>query len=311
MWTPSERYPDPSIEILDPRFADLVVWNASVERLAEGCRWSEGPVWFGDHRCVLWSDIPNDRVMRWDEETGATSVWRRGGFTNGSTRDRQGRMVSCRHGARDVVRTELDGSLTVLADRYQGKRLNSPNDVVVKSDGSIWFTDPSFGILSHYEGGKAEQELPTNVYRVDSETGEMTVLVEGINQPNGLAFSPDERLLYLVESRSEPRAIHVYDVTADGRGVENKRLFVDAGPKGTPDGFRCDMQGNLWAGWGMGEGLDGVRVFAPDGTAIGQIHLPERCANLCFGGPHRTRLFMAASRSLYGLYVKVQGAPYA
>ncbi|WP_172297059.1 SMP-30/gluconolactonase/LRE family protein [Pseudoruegeria sp. HB172150] len=310
MWEPSERYPDPSVEVLDPRFEKLILWHARVERLAEGTRWGEGPVWFGDQRCLLWSDIPNDRMLRWEEETGAVSEYRRGGFTNGNTRDRQGRLVSCRHGLRSVTRTEIDGTVTVIADSYQGKRLNSPNDVVVKSDGAIWFTDPSFGILSHYEGGVAEPELPTNVYRVDGETGEMTVVIEGINQPNGLCFSPDEDLLYLVESRGVPRKIHVYDVTPDGRGVTNGRLFVDAGEKGTPDGFRCDTGGNLWAGWGIGEGLDGVRVFAPDGTAIGQIHLPERCANLCFGGPRRNRLFMAAAKSLYALYVNVAGVPY-
>jgi len=310
MWHPSERYPDPSIEVLDPRFEKYLLFHARVERLAEGCRWSEGPVWFGDQRCLLWSDIPNDRVLKWEEETGAVSTYRRGGNTNGNTRDRQGRLVSCRHGLRSVTRTEIDGSVTVLADHYQGKRLNSPNDVVVKSDDSIWFTDPVFGILSHYEGSVAAPELPTNVYRIDGETGEMSVLVEGINQPNGLCFSPDEDRLYLVESRGEPRKIHVYEVTADGRGVQNGRLFVDAGPNGTPDGFRCDMDGNLWAGWGIGEGLDGVRIFAPDGTAIGHIHLPERCANLCFGGRDRTRLFMAASKSLYSLFTAAQGVPY-
>ncbi|MDF0603086.1 SMP-30/gluconolactonase/LRE family protein [Psychromarinibacter sp. C21-152] len=311
MWTPSERYPDPSVEVLDERFRGLILWHARVERLYEGTRWGEGPVWFGDQRCLLWSDIPNDRMLRWEEETGAVSVYRRGGHTNGNTRDRQGRLISCQHAARAVVRTEIDGTRTVLADSFEGKRLNAPNDVVVKSDGSVWFSDPTFGILSHYEGGVAEPELPTNVYRIDGETGEMTVVIEGIVQPNGLCFSPGEDRLYLVESGAQPRRIHVFDVTADGRGAENGRVFVDAGGNGTPDGFRCDVQGNLWAGWGLGEGLDGVRVFAPDGTAIGHIHLPERCANLCFGGPHRTRLFMAAAKSLYSLFVKVQGVGYA
>lgn len=309
MWTPSERYPDPSVEVLDERFRGLILWHARVERLYEGTRWGEGPAWFGDQRCVLWSDIPNDRVLRWDEETGAVSEYRKGGYTNGSTRDRQGRFVSCQHGRRAVVRTEIDGELTVLADSYQGNRLNSPNDVVVKSDGSVWFSDPTFGIQTFYEGGVAEPELPTNVYRIDGETGEMSVVVEGIVQPNGLCFSPGEDRLYLVESGT--RRIHVFDVRSDGQGVENGRVFVDAGEGSTPDGFRCDVEGNLWAGWGLGEGLDGVRVFAPDGTAIGHVHLPERCANLCFGGRHRTRLFMAASKSLYSLHVRVQGVGYA
>ncbi|WP_343115861.1 SMP-30/gluconolactonase/LRE family protein [Ostreiculturibacter nitratireducens] len=310
MWTPSECYPDPSVEILDPRFRGLVETHAAVERLAQGMRWAEGPVWFGDQRCLIWSDIPNDRLMRFEEETGAVGVFRRGGFTNGNTRDRQGRLISCQHGARAVVRTEFDGALTVLADRFEGKRLNSPNDVVVKSDGSVWFTDPTFGISTYYEGSIAEPELPTNVYRIDGTSGRMSCVIAGIDQPNGLCFSPDEKRLYVVESGARPRRIHVFDVTDDGEGVANGRVFADAGPEGTPDGFRCDVKGNLWAGWGVGEGLNGVRVFAPDGDVIGHVHLPERCANLCFGGRHRTRLFMAASQSLYALHVRVQGAPY-
>ena len=310
MWQQSESYPDPRIEVLDPRFAPLILPHAAVERLYTGTRWSEGPVWFGDRNCLIWSDIPNDRLLRYDAADGQVSEERRGGFANGNTRDRQGRLVSCLHGRRAVARTELDGTLTVLADRFDGKLLNSPNDVVAKSDGSIWFTDPVFGISAHYEGGIATPELPTNVYRIDGDRGEITVALAGVDQPNGLCFSPDESLLYIVESCARPRRILVADVAPDGRSVGTPRLFVDAGPSGTPDGFRVDVAGNLWAGWGMGAGQDGVRVFAPDGTAIGQIHLPERCANLCFGGRARTRLFMAASQSLYALYVKVQGAPY-
>lgn len=310
MWSPAERYPDPAVEILDDRFAELVLWHAAVERLATGFRWSEGPVWFGDHRALIWSDIPNDRLMRWDEETGNVQEFRRGGHANGNTRDRQGRLISCQHGRRAVVRTEHDGTLTVLADAYDGKQLNSPNDVVVKSDDSIWFTDPTFGIKSHYEGGVAEPELPTNVYRIDAASGKIAPVIEGIDQPNGLCFSPDERLLYLVQSGA-PRRIHVFQVASDGQSVGDGEVFVEAGEAGTPDGFRCDALGNLWAGWGLGEGLDGVRVFAPDGAAIGHVHLPERCANLCFGGRQGTRLFMAASRSLYGLHVAVPGAGYA
>jgi gluconolactonase len=206
-----------------------------------------------------------------------------------------------------VTRTEIDGAITVICDRYQGKRLNSPNDLVVKSDGSIWFTDPQFGILGYYEGHLDTSELPMNVYRVDGQSGEATVVADGIEAPNGLAFSPDEKKLYIVESRSTPRKILVYDVAADGRRIANRKTLIDAGPDGTPDGFRCDIDGNLWCGWGMTAELDGVRIFNPQGEPIGHISLPERCANLCFGGRYRNRLFMAASHSLYSLYVNTQG----
>lgn len=311
-WREHPRYPDPAIHVLDERFAKYHQFSAAVERLYTGCRWSEGPVWFGDGRYLLWSDIPNNRILRWDEETGTVSAYRRpSDFANGNTRDRQGRLVTCEHGGRRVVRTEYDGSLTVLLDHWEGKRLNSPNDVVVKSDGSVWFTDPVFGILANYEGHKADPELPQQVYRVDGETGEASVVADDVLGPNGLCFSPDESILYLVESRGQPhRKILAYDVSPDGRAISNKRTLIDAGPHGTPDGMRCDVDGNLWCGWGMGrEGLDGVHVFAPDGTLIGRIDLPERCANVCFGGPKRNRLFMAASQSLYSLYVNTQGAP--
>ena len=208
-----------------------------------------------------------------------------------------------------MCRTEPDGRIVTLADQFEGKRLNSPNDIVCKTDGSIWFTDPSFGILGWYEGAKAEAELPTNVYRIDP-SGAMSIVAEGISQPNGLAFSLDESILYIVESRSVPRKILAYDVKG-GKSLSNRRVLIDAGPKGTPDGFRVDVDGNLWCGWGMGEaGLDGVHVFNPDGRLIGRIELPERCANVCFGGVHRNRLFMAASTSLYALYVNTQGLPY-
>ncbi|HUN49816.1 MAG TPA: SMP-30/gluconolactonase/LRE family protein [Candidatus Sulfotelmatobacter sp.] len=309
MWQPSERYPDPAVEILDPSFAKYRVTLAAVERLATGFRWAEGPVWFGDGRFLLWSDIPNNRIMRWDEETGAVSVFRRpSNNANGNTRDRQGRLVTCEHDARRVTRTEYDGSITVLLDRFDGKPLNSPNDVVVKSDGSIWFSDPPFGILANYEGHVATQELSTNVYRIDGHTGAATIVTDAISRPNGLCFSPDERRLYVVESGSTPRRIWVHDVIDDGNRLTNARIFVDAGPDGAPDGFRCDVDGNLWAGWGgMNPGLDGVMIFSPSGQAIGRIALPERCANLCFGGVKRNRLFMAASQSLYSLYVNTQG----
>jgi gluconolactonase len=309
MWQAAERYPDPAIEILDPRFAKYRITSAAVERLATGFRWAEGPVWFGDGRYLLWSDIPNNRVLRWDEETGAVSAFRKpSNFANGHTRDRQGRLLSCEHGTRRVTRTEYDGSITVILDRFEGKRLNSPNDIVVKSDDSIWFTDPPFGILGHYEGHAAEAELPTNVYRVDGRSGEATVVCGDVNRPNGLCFSPDERRLYVVESGTLPRRIRVFDLSDDGRRLQNDRVFLQTEMEGSPDGFRCDVDGNLWAGWGTGEGRDGVMVFAPDATPIGRIALPERCANLCFGGTARNRLFMAASQSLYALYVNTQGA---
>jgi gluconolactonase len=311
-WRPSPRFPDPSVVAVDESFARYRLPLARVERVAAGVtRWAEGPVWFGEQRCLVWSDVPGDAMWRWDEQSGAVSVFRRpSGHANGNTRDRQGRLLTCEHGGRRVSRTEADGRIVTLADNLGGKRLNSPNDIVCKSDGSIWFTDPSFGILGWYEGAKAEPELPTNVYRLDP-SGALGVVAENINQPNGLAFSPDESVLYIVESRSVPRKILAYDV-AGGARLANKRVLIDAGPKGTPDGLRVDVDGNLWCGWGMGEaGLDGVHVFNPDGRLIGRIDLPERCANVCFGGVHRNRLFMAASTSLYALYVNTQGTPYS
>lgn len=309
MWQPSERYPDPAIEVIDARFLKYRLFHAAVERLATGTRWGEGPVWFGDGGYLLWSDIPNNRILKWEESSGAVSVFRQpSGKANGNTRDRQGRLITCEHEGRRVVRTEYDGAITVLADAYQGKRLNSPNDVVVKSDGSIWFTDPPFGLTSFYEGAVETPELPHAVYRIDGKTGEIAVVAEGIAGPNGLCFSPDETRLYLVESRAQPnRLISVWDVVADGTRIDNRRIHIDSGP-GTPDGMRCDVDGNLWCGWGMGsEDLDGVTVFAPDGQLIGRIRLPERCANVCFGGRNRDRLFMAAGQGLYALYVNVQG----
>jgi gluconolactonase len=308
-WQESLRYPDPAIRPLDPSFNRLRLPLSSVERLWTGSRWGEGPVWLGDQRCLLWSDIPNNRVLRWDEETGAVTHFRKpSGNANGHTRDRQGRIIACEHGGRRVVRHEYDGAITVIADSFEGRPLNSPNDVVVKSDGSIWFTDPPFGILSFYEGEKTAPQQPhTNVYRVDGQTGAISKVADDIDHPNGLAFSPDESILYIVESRSEPRNILAYDVA--GSTLRNRRVFIGCEPGETPDGFRVDVEGNLWCGWGMDAPHDGVRVFNKAGAPIGHIALPERCANVCFGGRHRNRLFMAAAHSLYALYVNTQGAP--
>ena len=309
MWTPASFYPDPAVHILDPSFLRYRVTLAAVEQLATGLRWAEGPVWFGDSRHLLVSDIPNNRIVKWEEETGLLSQFRRpSGYANGNTRDREGRLITCEHGTRRVTRTEYSGAITVLMDRFEGKRLNSPNDVVVKSDGSIWFTDPPFGLLSDYEGERAEQELPEHVYRLDPVTGRATVVEDAVPGPNGLAFSPDEQTLYLVASRANPREIVAYDVS-DGGTLSGGRVLIDAGPGGTPDGFRVDEDGNLWCGWGMGAPeLDGVMVFNPEGAPIGRIALPERCANVCFGGLNRNRLFMAASQSIYALYVNTRGA---
>jgi gluconolactonase len=301
------RYPDLAVRILDPRFEDRRLHNAAVERIATGYRWVEGPVWFGDHRCLLWSDIPSDRMLRWDEQTGAVTVFRSpANHANGHTRDRQGRLVSCEHLTRRVTRTEHDGSITVLADRVDGKPLNAPNDVVVAADGAVWFTDPGYGILSDYEGRQATFELPTAVYRLDPGQGRPEPVIQDLERPNGLCFAPGGSLLYVVDSGSTPRAIHVYEV--DGGRVGAGRRFADMTP-GSSDGIRCDSDGNLWAAaGGGGDGYDGVHVLAPDGTLIGQVVLPESCANLCFGGAAGNRLFMAASRSIYALYVNATGA---
>ena len=307
-WTPSPRYPDPRIAALDDSFRGYMLSSAKVEQIATGCRWAEGPVWFGDSRMLLWSDIPNNAIMRWDEMTGETSVFRQpSNFANGHARDRQGRLISCEHDTRRITRTEYDGTITVLADGFEGKPFNSPNDIVVKSDGTIWFTDPPFGIAGYYEGHQAKPELPQNVYRLDPETRKLSVVVGDVKGPNGICFSPDEKILYIVESRAAPnRLILAWDVVDNE--LKNRRVHIDCG-NGTADGIACDVDGNLWCGWGMGtEELDGVRVFNTAGKAIGMIHLPERCANLCFGGRASNRLFMASSTSVYALYVNTQGA---
>lgn len=313
-FTPNARYPDPSIEVLAPAFLGLRLYSASVEQLFTGCRWAEGPVWFGDGRYLLWSDIPNNRMLRWDDASGATSVYRApADNANGHTRDRQGRLVSCEHLTRRITRTEYDGLITVLADRFDGKRLNSPNDIVCARDGSIWFTDPSFGISGHWEGEPAVAELPHAVYRLPAYGGALQRVIDDLQGPNGLAFSPDESELYVVESRAEPhRRLWAYRVGAEG-SLSNKRLVIDAADGGALDGIAVDVQGHIWCGYGStgrvpSAGLDGVRVVEASGQALGHIHLPERCANLCFGGAKNNRLFMASSHSLYALYVNVQGA---
>lgn len=306
-------YPDAAVEVIDPRFAKYKVINGAVERLYTGTRWAEGPVWFGDGRYLVFSDIPNNRMLRWSEETGEVTVFRSpSNYSNGNCRDRQGRLLTCEHDTRRLTRTEYDGTITVLMDHFQGKPLNAPNDLAVHSDGAIWFTDPGYGIMSNYEGHKAQFELPANVYRLDPKTREATVVVSDLDKPNGICFSPDEKKLYLVDTglpkhSGDPRPIYVYDVV-DGVRLTNKRQFVNMAP-GSSDGIRCDMDGNVWsaAGWGD-DRYNGVHVFAPDGAVIGKIHLPETCANLCFGGTKKNRLFIAASQSLYSVYVEAQGA---
>ncbi|MBA1189575.1 SMP-30/gluconolactonase/LRE family protein [Pseudomonas entomophila] len=306
-WRPSPRVPDPAVRELDPRFAHYRLAHAKIERLGGGLRWAEGPVWFADGRYLLLTDLPNDRILRWDEATGALGVYRQPAHqANGMTRDRQGRLLVCEHGGRRVTRTEYDGSITVLASHFEGQPLNSPNDIVVKSDDSIWFTDPPFGLVSDYMGRQGEAALPANVYCLTPD-GTLRCVAEDLEGPNGLAFSPDEKTLYLVESRARPRRIVAYSVDEHPR-LSGRRTLIDAGT-GLPDGIRLDVDGNLWCGWGAHEpGLDGVRVFAPDGTPIGHIDLPERCANLCFGGPRRNRLLMASTTSLYALFVNTRGA---
>jgi gluconolactonase len=305
----SARYPDPAIQVLDPSFRKYTVFFAAVERIATGeTRYTEGPVWFGDGRFLLWSDIPNNRILKWDEETGAVSVFRKpANYANGNTRDRQGRLITAEHGRR-VTRTEHDGSITVLIDKFEGKPLNSPNDVVVASDESIWFTDPPFGILGMYSGDRAKPELPNNVYRLD-KTGRATVVAGDVAAPNGLCFSPDEKKMYIVDSFSTPVSIRVYDVVEDGAKLANGRVFFSCEPGEAPDGIRCDVDGNLWCSWGaVKEGTDGVVVLSPEGKRIGYIALPERAANLCFGGVKRNRLFIVTGRAVYSLYVNTQGA---
>jgi gluconolactonase len=295
----------PFYESRDSRFLDCAVPYSPMEEIATGCRWTEGPVWFADHGCLLFSDIPNERILRWTPGAGVSSFRHPSNFSNGHTRDRQGRLVSCEHGGRRVTRTEADGRITVLADSHGGKRLNSPNDVVVKSDGSIWFTDPTYGILSDYEGYKAAPEQDArHVFRLDP-AGHLAPVVSDFAQPNGLCFSPDESFLYIADSGAShdpgvPPIIRRFRVT--DRGLTGGEVFatLDAG---LPDGIRCDMNGNLWSSAG-----DGVHIFAPDGALLGKILVPQRVSNLAFGGPRRNRLFITATTSVYLVYVAATGA---
>ncbi len=309
---PGTRYPDPRVEALSPKFK-YKIGNTAIERIATGFRWAEGPVYIRDGGYLLWSDIPNNRIMRWSEDDGHLSVFRYpSNYSNGNTRDREGRLITCEHDARRVTRTEHDGTITVLTDSYNGKKLNAPNDVVVGADGAVWFTDPGFGILGNYEGHLAPLELPPQVYRFDPKTGRATVVyTANPGRPNGITFSPDEKKLYIIDSALPDPArsdIRVFDVNGDK--ISNGKVFAsNFGTAGTTDGMRADVDGNLWCSMGSGmPGEDGVRCYAPNGELIGKIHLPETCANLCFGGKKKNRLFMTASTSVYAVYVETVGA---
>ncbi|WP_299608876.1 SMP-30/gluconolactonase/LRE family protein [uncultured Tateyamaria sp.] len=294
-------------EVIDPRFEGCFVGHARVERLWTGARWSEGPVWFAAGRYLVWSDIPNNRMLRWDETDGSVSTFRQpSNNSNGNTVDRQGRLVSCEHLARRVTRTEHDGTVTVIADSYDGKRLNSPNDVVVKSDGSVWFTDPSYGILMDYEGDRAESEIGAcHVYRVDPDTGDVQIMADDYLKPNGLAFSPDESQLYIADTGAThapdgPKHIRRHDVAADG-SLSGGEVFATC-TEGLFDGFRLDRDGRIWT-----SAADGVHCYDPDGTLIGKVHIPELVANVCFGGPKLNRLFICGTTSLYSVFLNVNG----
>ena len=303
------RYPDPDIIALDNRFRRYIIGNTPIRRLHTGTMWAEGPAWNGVGRYLIWSDIPNNVQLRYIEDDGRVTVFRNpSGYSNGNTFDREGRQLSCEHGGRRVVRYEHSGAVTVIAERFQNRRLNSPNDVVVHPDGSVWFTDPMYGIRGNYEGFKAESENKPAVYRVDPASGEVAMMSDEMSGPNGLCFSPDHRTLYVADTGAG-REIRAYDM--DGRTLRNSRRFAQltqpgSGAPAAADGIRCDVDGNVWAG-----ARPGVQVIAADGAAIGVIRLPENCANVCFGGARRNRLFMTASQSLYAVYVETQGAGLA
>ena len=309
------RYPDPAVEVLDASFRPYVLGSAALERLWTGARWTEGPVWFGDGRYLLFSDIPNDVLLRWSEETGQVTTYRQpSNNSNGNSRDQQGRLITCEHGSRTVTRTEYDGTVRVLADSFDGRKLNAPNDVVVHPDGGIWFTDPGYGIIWNYEGNRAKFELPTNVYRIDPDSLELTVVAADLEKPNGLCFSPDYQKLYISDTgashkQGHPKVIEVYEVV-NQTSLSNREVFYDMG-NAMSDGFRCDIDGNIWtsAGW-AGEGGDGVVCLSPSGEKIGMIHIPEPVSNVCFGGVKRNRLFITGGQSLYSIYTDTQGMPY-
>lgn len=302
------RYPDPDMIAVDPSFAKYMIFNAVIYRHYTGAKWAEGPAWNAQGRYLLWSDIPNNRQLRYLEEDGHVSTFRDpSGYSNGNTFDFEGRQLACEHAGRRVVRYEHDGKPSVIADKYNGKSLNSPNDVVVHPDGSIWFTDPPYGIMGNYEGFQQKQENKEAVYRVD-KTGKIEVVTDEIDKPNGLCFSPDYKKLYVCDTGAA-RNILAYDI-ADNK-IRNRKQFTDMklnGRAGGADGIRADVDGNIWAGASGGAGYDGVHVFSPAGQRIGLIRLPEICANICFGGTKRNRLFMVASQSLYSVYVNTRGA---
>ena len=298
-----------SFEVVDPRFSQLALPYVNVEKLYTGCRWAEGPAWFAAGRYLIWSDIPNDRMMRWDETDGSVSVFRHPAMhSNGNTVDALGRLVSCEHQTRCVSRTEFDGKRTVVADRYGGKRFNSPNDVVVKGDGSVWFTDPSYGIDSDYEGHAAPSEIGArNVYRVDAASGRVTIVASDFVQPNGLAFSPDESLLYIVDTGlthqdDGPHHVRRFKVSADGTSISGGEVLATC-PVGVYDGLRVDAHGNLWLSAG-----DGVHCHASDGSLLGKVLIPEAVSNVCFGGPKLNRLFVCATTSLYSVFLNTRAA---
>jgi gluconolactonase len=300
----------PSFEVLDDRFPALAFGNVHLEKLYTGCRWAEGPAWFAAGRYLVWSDIPNDRMLRWDETDGSVSVFRQPAMnTNGHTVDLHGRLVSCEHRGRCVSRTEHDGTRKVLASHFEGKRFNSPNDLVVKSDGSIWFSDPSYGIDSDYEGDAAPNELGDQcVYRIEADGSAVARVAAGFVQPNGLAFSPDERWLYVADTGAThvadgPRHIRRFRVGPDGRALSGGEVFAQCG-EGLFDGLRVDAKGNLWTSAG-----DGVHCYTPAGELIGKIRVPEVVANVCFGGPKLNRLFICGTTSLYSVYLNTRAAP--
>jgi gluconolactonase len=297
------RYPDPDVIALDNRFRRYIVGNTVIQRLFTGTLWAEGVAWNGVGRYLVWSDIPNNRQMRWIEEDGRVTVFRSpSGFSNGNTFDYEGRQLSCEHGGRRVARYESNGTVTTIADKFQGKRLNSPNDIAVHPDGCIWFTDPIYGIRGYYEGFKGESEIKEAVYRVDGKTGQMEKLTDELNEPNGICFSPDYKKVYFCDTGTG-REVRVYD--NDNNKLRNSKRFVQFAT-GAADGIRCDIDGNVWCG-----APPGVQIVAPSGEPIGMIRLPENCANICFGGTRRNRLFMAASQSLYAVYVDTVGAHIA